>query len=76
MICTGTVYILKKTLQNEFITRIVIVRERMLDKSKEIRGRWMTKERLEASEIYTSFHGSISLTPKMIIFWRLLAVDP
>lgn len=73
---TGTA--LKKTLQNEFITRIVIVRERMLDKSKEIRGRWMTKERLEASEVYTTFHGSICLAPKYLFLemdWRLLAVD-
>jgi hypothetical protein len=39
------------SLENEFIKRIVIVRERMEEKSKEVKGKWMTKERME--ELYS-----------------------
>lgn len=36
------------TCQGEFLTRVVTVRKRMMEKSKEIHGKWMTEERLNA----------------------------
>ena len=45
-------------MQGEFLTRIVIVRQRMLEKSQEIRGKWMTEERIKSCGSYTASFGS------------------
>ena len=36
-----------RTVQSEFLTRVVIVRERMSSKEQEITGKWMTEEKLK-----------------------------
>ena len=45
-------------VQGEFLTRIVVVRQRMLEKSQEIRGKWMTEERIKSCGSYTGSFGS------------------
>ena len=42
-----------ETLQSEFLTRVVVVRERLSSREQETTGKWMTEERLKASGEYT-----------------------
>lgn len=45
------------SLQAEFLTRIVVVKERLSAKEQETTGRWMTEERLKACGEYTQHFG-------------------
>ena len=44
-----------ETLQSEFLTRVVVVRERLSSREQETTGKWMTEERLKASGEYTQW---------------------
>lgn len=47
-------FLARLRLQGEFLSRIVVVRERMMSKEKEVHGKWMTEERLRGSEVYSA----------------------
>lgn len=44
-----------ETLQSEFLTRVVVVRERLSSREQETTGKWMTEEKLTSSGEYTKW---------------------